>query len=115
MQDEVDVQLEFVQVIAARGVVAHLGQRSVVLAGAEHHGLQRSGLFGILREQQFHVIVGAQADESGQLRSAEGDAAHTRGQVDHAQHFEFAAFDFVHHAVNGLRIDCSHSAFSGAV
>ncbi|MNU33305.1 hypothetical protein D3C71_218650 [compost metagenome] len=114
MQDKIDVQFQRIEVVATRRVITHFRFWSIVLAGAEHHGLQRGGLFGVLREQQFDVIVSAQADKPGQLRPAEGNAAHARGQVDHAQHLKLAAFDFVHHTVNGLGIDCSHSAFSGA-
>ncbi|MNL27870.1 hypothetical protein D3C87_1494900 [compost metagenome] len=112
VQHEVDVQFQGVQVIAARRVVAHLGQGAVVLAGAQHQGFQGRSLLGVLREQQFDVIVRAQADEACQFRAPQGNPAHARGQVDHAQHLQATAFDFVHDAVNGLRDHFSHSVFS---
>ncbi|MNZ30069.1 hypothetical protein D3C78_473250 [compost metagenome] len=111
VQHEVDVQFQGVQVIAARRVVAHLGQRTVVLTGAQHQGFQGRRLLGVLREQQFDVIVRAQADKTCQLRAAEGNPAHAWSQVDHAQHLQATAFDLMHDAVNGGD-HFSHSAFS---
>ncbi|MCY1250867.1 hypothetical protein D9M72_645530 [compost metagenome] len=55
----------------------------------------------VLREQQLDVVIRAEADEAGQLRPAQGNAAHARGQVDDAQDFKAATFDFVHDTVNG--------------
>ncbi|MNL35817.1 hypothetical protein D3C87_1578670 [compost metagenome] len=111
VQYKIDVQLQGIEVVAARGVVAHFRQRTVVLAGAQHQGFQRRRLLGVLREQQFDVIVRAQADETCQFRAAQGNPAHARGQVDHPQHFQATAFDFVHDTVNGAD-HFSHSAFS---
>ncbi|MNN43023.1 hypothetical protein D3C81_1572390 [compost metagenome] len=101
MQDEIDIQLQGIQVVAARGVVAHGRLWAVVLAGAEYQGVQCRLLRRVLREQQLDVVVGAETDETGQLRAAQGNAAHARGQVDDAQDFKFATFDLVHHTVNG--------------
>ncbi|MNH23253.1 hypothetical protein D3C79_831420 [compost metagenome] len=101
VQHEVDVQFQGVQIVATRGVVAHLRQRTIVLAGAQHQGFQRRGLFGILREQQFDVIVRAEADKACQFRATQSNPAHARSQVDHPQHFQATAFDFVHDTVNG--------------
>ncbi|MNR31431.1 hypothetical protein D3C85_1489410 [compost metagenome] len=111
MQDKIDVQLQRIQVIAPRGVVAHFRHRAVVLACPQHQCLQRGGLLGVLREHQFDVIIGAQADEARKLWSAQGDATHARRQVNHPQHFQATAFDFMHDAVNGLA-HFSHSACS---
>ncbi|MNZ74156.1 hypothetical protein D3C78_925980 [compost metagenome] len=101
VQYEVDVQFQGVQIVATRGVVAHLRQRTIVLAGAQHQGFQCRGLFGILREQQFDVVVRAEADKTCQFRATQGNPAHAWSQVDHAQHFQATAFDFVHDTVNG--------------
>ncbi|MNF16149.1 hypothetical protein D3C80_2190480 [compost metagenome] len=68
-------------------------------------------MLGVLREQQFDVIVRAQADEAGQSRPAQGDPAHARRQVNHPQHFQTTAFNFVRYTVNGLN-HFSHSACS---
>nr|GFD53453.1 hypothetical protein [Tanacetum cinerariifolium] len=53
-------------------------------------------------EQQFDVVVGAEADEAGQLRSVQGHTAHPWRKVRDAQHVQFAALDFVADAMNRL-------------
>ncbi|MNR35552.1 hypothetical protein D3C85_1534060 [compost metagenome] len=69
----------------------------------------------VLREQQLDVIVRAEADKTGQLRAAQGNAAHARGQVDHAKHFQTTALDLVHDTVDGLRDHFSHALSPGQV
>ena len=112
MQHKVDVQFEGVQVVATRGVVAHRRHAFALQPGTEFQAFECRLFFGVLREEQLDVVIAAQADEAGQLRSAYGNTAHAGCQVGHPEHLKFAAFYFMHDPVNGLGGDGIHSAFS---
>ncbi|MCY1403260.1 hypothetical protein D9M71_184300 [compost metagenome] len=100
MQHEVDVQLIGHQVDAPWRVLAH--GRPCATIPSQISGLDRLLLRWRFGKQQLDMVVTAHAGEALQLGTAEGDAAHARGQVGDPQHLQAALADLVVDAVNGV-------------
>ncbi|KPX07359.1 hypothetical protein ALO75_200308 [Pseudomonas syringae pv. coryli] len=99
MQHEIDIQFPGFFVVATRRVIAHRRARRVLVAGRVEV-FQRCLLFCRLREEQFDVVVGAQADEACQLRPLQGNAAHQGRQFRDPHHLQLASLDFMHDAMD---------------
>lgn len=113
MRHHVEVHLACLRVVAADGVVAVHGSRAVlrpvqvpvVLLGQHRLGFAGGG------EEQLHVIVESAGVEGGQvppvlvegteLRPADGDPAHLRGDLGDPPDLEFPQHDWIPDPLEG--------------